>query len=514
MFRLPAFFRLRSVNVALTLLAAALLGSGVVATIYLMDFNIMWLAFLGGILFAAVVAMASRTSRAEWVIARRTVQIDRMREQLAQEIARGRNAAEAMRLSENKLRLVTDALPSPLLYIDRDGRCHYHNRAVARLTGLPADKINGQFLREIVGNTAYLSMVARIEETLSGRTAEYDLTWNRQHAKGIIYTVRQVPYPPGESQPQGFYLVLTRAATQPAPEPAAASAQPQPAGAPTNVAGSNAAQLAGEGGESIYLHSMADDLMGWDDPRAKLERALEDNQFLLFVQKMLALKSGLPDPVCFEVLLRLKEEEDNFLPPGGFLPLAERYGMLEDLDRWVVRSAIAWCLKRMRSDPGKRLPLYCVNLSEASLKSPDFARYVLNELQIANLPPRTLCFEIDEPDAINQHAHAQRLIAALKPAGCLHTIDSFGSTKVTFSFLKGLPVDFIKIDGNIIQYILRDPASLAKARAINTVCQKVGMRAIAEFVESRETLDKLREIGVDYVQGFGIARPAAIDKQD
>jgi Amt family ammonium transporter len=200
--------------------------------------------------------------------------------------------------------------------------------------------------------------------------------------------------------------------------------------------------------------------------------------------------------------------------PGGFLPLAERYDMMEDLDRWVVRNVISWCLKRMRSNPDKRLPLYCVNLSGASVKSPGFSRYVLNELQIANLPARTLCFEIDESDAINNHEHAQRLIAALKPAGCLHTIDSFGSTKVTFAYLKGLPIDFLKIDGNIIQYILRDPAALAKAKAINTVCQKVGVRAIAEFVESKETLDKLREIGVDYVQGFGIARPGGIEQQD
>ncbi|HET9405476.1 MAG TPA: EAL domain-containing protein, partial [Burkholderiales bacterium] len=347
---------------------------------------------------------------------------------------------------------------------------------------------------------------------------EYELAWERPGAVSTNYTVRHIPYPAGELQPQGYYLLLTTAVTQSGATPAAAprSAVPRPgsgggAEAAAGTAG-DTSQLGAEGGESLYLRSMTDDLMGWNDPRAKLSRALEENQFLLFAQKILALKSGLADPSCMEILLRLQEEEDNFLPPGGFLPLAERYGMMEDLDRWVVRNVISWCLKRMRKDPDSRLPLCCVNLSEASVKSLEFAPYVMNELQIAGLPARTLCFEIGEQDAINHHAYAQRLIAALKPAGCLHTIDAFGSTKVTFSYLKGLPIDFLKIDGNIIQYILRDSAELAKAKAINTVCQKVGVRSIAEFVESKETLGKLREIGMDYVQGFGIARPEPISK--
>jgi EAL domain-containing protein (putative c-di-GMP-specific phosphodiesterase class I) len=106
----------------------------------------------------------------------------------------------------------------------------------------------------------------------------------------------------------------------------------------------------------------------------------------------------------------------------------------------------------------------------------------------------------------------QRFINALKPMGCRFTADAFGSVKTSFTHLKGLALDFIKIDGVIIQNLLRDPAALAKARAICTVCGKVGLATIAEFVESDETLAKLREIGIDYAQGFGIARPEPLDR--
>jgi EAL domain-containing protein (putative c-di-GMP-specific phosphodiesterase class I) len=260
------------------------------------------------------------------------------------------------------------------------------------------------------------------------------------------------------------------------------------------------------------MRSIADQLMGWDEPRAKLEYALKANQFLLLAQRILPLKRELPDPLCYEILLRLREEEDNLLPPGGFIPIAERYGMMEEIDRWVVRNLIAWCVERKRADSAWRVPLFCVNLSEAAVCSPDFARFVSQELRQHDFNARALCFEIGEPEIISQHAHVQRFVNALKPLGCRFTVDAFGSVKVSFSHLKGLAVDFLKIDGVIIQNILRDPATLAKMRAINTVCGKVGLRTIAEFVETDETLEKLREVGVDYVQGFGIARPEPIDK--
>jgi EAL domain-containing protein (putative c-di-GMP-specific phosphodiesterase class I) len=267
-----------------------------------------------------------------------------------------------------------------------------------------------------------------------------------------------------------------------------------------------------EGGQELYLRLMNEQLVGWDDPAAMLERALkEDTQFLLFAQKILGLKSGAPDPFCYEILLRLKQEEDNLLPPGGFFPVAESLGKMGEIDRWVVSHLLAWGAARAKANPSAPMPMMCVNLSTASIKDRGFAKFVREELHKTGYPPRALCFELGEPDVIALHKETQDFITAIKP-GCRVTLDAFGSVKVSFAHLTGLAIDFIKIDGVITQNIIREPSELAKARAISLACQKIGVRTIAEFVETKEMFEKLREIGVDYVQGFGIARPEPITK--
>jgi EAL domain-containing protein (putative c-di-GMP-specific phosphodiesterase class I) len=264
-------------------------------------------------------------------------------------------------------------------------------------------------------------------------------------------------------------------------------------------------------GQELYLRLMTEQLTGWDNPRAMLEQALRENHFLLLAQKIVSLRSGAPDPICYEVLLRLKQEEESMLPPGSFLDLAESLGMMPKIDRWVVRSVLAWCAARLKSR-GTQLPNMCINLSARSLNSISFRRAVREELATAGVPPRTLCFELTEHDVIEHRADAQAFIADLKPLGCRFTLDSFGSIKVSFSYLEGLPFDFLKIDGIIIDSMLHGSLGPATVKAINIVCREVGIRTIAEFVESKATLDKLREIGVDYVQGFGVSRPEPITK--
>jgi EAL domain-containing protein (putative c-di-GMP-specific phosphodiesterase class I) len=263
-----------------------------------------------------------------------------------------------------------------------------------------------------------------------------------------------------------------------------------------------------EGEQTFYLRSFTEELMGWSDPRAKLEKALREDQFLLFAQKIHPLKPELRE--CYEILLRLREEEDNLLPPGGFIPVAESYGMMEDIDRWVVGNLIKWCEKKQQAELGWRMPLFSVNLSAAAFASKRFTAFARAELEKTRLGARWLSFELNDTDVIEHPELAAQFAAALKPLGCRFTIDAFGSVKVSFSHLRGLAVDFLKIDGSIILNILRDPAELAKVKAINAVCQKFGMRTIAEFVETRDTYDTLCEIGIDYVQGFGIARPVPI----
>jgi EAL domain-containing protein (putative c-di-GMP-specific phosphodiesterase class I) len=166
----------------------------------------------------------------------------------------------------------------------------------------------------------------------------------------------------------------------------------------------------------------------------------------------------------------------------------------------------------LRQQPGARgcTPVYFVNLSAAAVRSAEFVRYVQAQIDSRKADGRSLCFELGEHDVASLNAEARRLIDCLKPYGCRFTVDAFGSAKGSFAPLRGLAFDFLKIDGVLVQNMLRDPAARARITAINTACHRIGMRTIAEFVEDDVTLAALRRIGVDYVQGFGISRPVPL----
>lgn len=499
--------RRRPVRIALSLGLTLLLAALLAATIHFTRYDLQWLAFLGGVLFAAVLAMASQASKAEWLVMRRTRQLERMREHLAEAADRGKNAAEALRMADLKMRMVGDALSVPILYVDRELCCRYHNQACRALTALAAERIDGQPLQDVAG-AAYPLMQHHLEQTLAGTATSYDLIWpGSNDAPASSFTASHLPFPPQHERPFGFYILLTPTAGH-----AAAAQAPQHGEAANAIAvAATGTEGGSDGGNALYVRSITDQLMGLnDDPRARIQRALRDDQFLLFTQKILPLKSGAADPVCHEILLRLQEEEDYLLPPGGFIPIAEEYGMMEEIDRWVVRNLISWCLRRQQADANWQVPLFCINLSGTTLANPEFARFVRHEMQRPGFAAQALCFEINDIEAISNHQNVRHFISALKPAGCRFALDDFGSAKVSFSHLRGLAVDFVKVDGAIIQNILKSPTDLAKLQAIATVCRKIGVRTMAEFVESGDTLNKLRELGIDYAQGFGVARPGPI----
>jgi len=261
------------------------------------------------------------------------------------------------------------------------------------------------------------------------------------------------------------------------------------------------------GENAVYLRAITEDILGWTDPGTRLREALASDDFLLFAQRIRPLKSGI-EPDCCEILLRLREEEDHMLPPGGFFPVAEALEMLEDIDRWVLARALAW---RAQSLHAASTGFFSVNLSTDSIRNPAFAGFARSRIGAAVFPARHLCFEITEADTLAHPAAARAFMTALKPLGCRFAMDNFGSVKVSFAHLKDLPVDFLKVDGSIVQNILKNPGDLARARAISLTCQRLGVLTVAGNVESPEVLAKLQEIGFDYAQGFGIARPCRIE---
>jgi EAL domain-containing protein (putative c-di-GMP-specific phosphodiesterase class I) len=201
------------------------------------------------------------------------------------------------------------------------------------------------------------------------------------------------------------------------------------------------------------------------------------------------------------------DERGAEVMPGEFIPVAERYGLMPELDRWIIRGVFE--LLGRGGDGGWRLPgaTYCINLSGASLGDPTLLDYIRDELARVRVPPQAICFEITETAAVTNLPEAGALTRSLKALGFKLALDDFGAGLSSFAYLKSLAVDYLKIEGSFVRDMASNRESRAIVEAINSVGHALGLRTIAECVESRTVLAELREIGVDFAQGYALARP-------
>lgn len=241
-----------------------------------------------------------------------------------------------------------------------------------------------------------------------------------------------------------------------------------------------------------------------------LHMALDRDLFSLVRQPIIPLQQTGSKGQHYEILLRMQDASGQLLSPGTFLPAAERYNLITRIDRWVVNTVITW----LKSNPAElnALGVCSVNLSGQSLSNTDLLNFIYKEVLQAEFPHGVLCFEITETAAITELAKARKFIERMKAIGCRFALDDFGRGLSSFGYLKNLPVDYVKIDGEFIRNITRDPVDLAMARSINEVAHASGKKTIAEFVEDAETAELLRRIGVDYAQGYYFGKPAAFMK--
>jgi EAL domain-containing protein (putative c-di-GMP-specific phosphodiesterase class I) len=241
--------------------------------------------------------------------------------------------------------------------------------------------------------------------------------------------------------------------------------------------------------------------MGWV---VRIQKALEENRFVLYSQKILGL-NGLDDGEHYELLLRMQGEDGTLIPPMAFIPAAERYGLMPQLDRWVVTTAFAQY--EGRHPPGTSVGTCSINLSGASVCDENFYEFVMEQFALYKVPPEGICFEITETSAIANLTQAVILMGKLKQIGCRFSLDDFGSGMSSFTYLKRLPVDYLKIDGGFVKDMVDDPIDQAMVEAINSIGHVMHIKTIAEFVENNAILDLLRRMGVDYAQGYGIEKP-------
>ena len=236
----------------------------------------------------------------------------------------------------------------------------------------------------------------------------------------------------------------------------------------------------------------------------RLHQALAQDRFRLYAQPIRALGDHGAVGEYQEVLLRLADAEKGVLLPGAFIPAAERYQQMQALDRWVIRTALANLGAHQDS------ARYGINVSGQSLGDAGFLDYVTEQLENSGAGPAQVCFEITETAVITDLKHALNFMHALKQRGCRFALDDFGSGLSSFGYLKTLPVDYLKIDGRFVQDIAQDRFDLAIVQAIQQVAQVLGIKTIAESVETEPILERLRAIGVDYAQGYAIAYPGPL----
>jgi diguanylate cyclase (GGDEF)-like protein len=239
---------------------------------------------------------------------------------------------------------------------------------------------------------------------------------------------------------------------------------------------------------------------------SRISQALEENRFRLYCQRISSLHAELAEQQHFEILVRMIDETGQMVLPMAFIPAAERYLLMPAVDRWVIGHVFELC-SQMGVHERMAGSTCTINLSGASLSDENFLVFVQEQFRLFQVPPSFICFEITETAAISNLTDAIALMRALKQIGCRFSLDDFGSGLSSFTYLKHLPVDYLKIDGSFVKDMANDPIDYAMVQSINNIGQLMGLQTIAEFVESEAVMHKLKEVGVDFAQGVWIDEP-------
>lgn len=241
----------------------------------------------------------------------------------------------------------------------------------------------------------------------------------------------------------------------------------------------------------------------------RIQRAIEEDEFTLHFQPIQAIEGSLEQRVHGEVLLRLLEDKgidtERIIPPSAFLPAAERYHLMPAIDRWVLEKA----MRHLASDTAntRHIATCSINLSGQSVSDLKMFNFIKELITETKVDPRRLCFEITESAVIANMDIASQFVSGLRSIGCRFALDDFGSGLSTFDYLKRLPVDYVKLDGVLIRDVATNRVSQAMVHAINYVVHVMGMKSIAEYVESDAIMGALRKLSVDYAQGYAIGKP-------
>lgn len=240
---------------------------------------------------------------------------------------------------------------------------------------------------------------------------------------------------------------------------------------------------------------------------SQITQALDEDRFLLYGQPIISFDND--NDRHYEILVRMIDNAGQIIPPGAFIPAAERYYLMEKLDAWVITNTLAFLANQTAFTD--KIKFVSINLSGQSLTSENTLNHIIGFFKKAGISPNKVCFEVTETAAISHMESAIEFINRLKSIGCQFALDDFGSGISSFGYLKSLPVDYLKIYGMFVKDILSDPIDCAMVKSINDIGQVMGIKTIAEFVENDEIKMKLKSLGINYGQGYGLGEPEPLD---
>jgi PAS domain S-box-containing protein len=497
----------RAVRPFFSALAVIATSAALVFAIYFTELGLQWITFLGGILVAAILAEATRVSHVEWVVARRTAQLSAVKDKLEHETLRRKRADETILINNPRLHLIDEVLTIMVAFFDTEGQCQYHNRAFMEWLHLRPDQIHGQHIRKILGSNVYQETATSVRKSLDGHQVKYERMQKMPDGTVFRLRVEHIPQFGENGKVSGFFMLITDI-TSPGDLQRPGNAELKKAGINSEV---NTSIPDGVSNQDTFVASFSEQISGHAEVM-NIKAAIEKGDFSLYCQLITPLAIDSGEALHYEILVRLIEEEEGMMPPGAFFPLAEKYGLMPHLDRWVVQHVTEWISHLNSPDEKMKNSVFFINLSDATIGDLSFPEFLQLTLMEHGVPGAALCFEIPNSELTSRPAAIAEFAQRIRQCGSLLAISGFGHDRISFDLIRGFRVEFLKIDGSIIFNILRDPVELAKITAINRVAKLIGVKTIAELVENEETIAKLREVGIDYAQGFGISKPRPLSE--
>lgn len=455
--------------------------------------DILWI-----ILVTAIFVLIAQITHSEKNVAKHLALFTANKERLASEIKYRLWAEKTSSENKARLQIIDENFPVMLAYFNTEQQCRYHNRAYRLWFGLNAEQIDNQFIREFLNADYQHKIKKNINAVLAGELVQNQRTQKLANGLTCLIIEQFIPHFDPKGNVIGFYTLYTPRVLK-ENEYLADLNQEYTKSDPTRI------HSDGESGKESDYNSSPSSPLGI---AAQIIRAIEQDKFHLYCQSIISTQTD-PNPCTnYEILIRMAEEEKNLIPPGAFLSFAEEYNLMPRLDRWVVGYMTKW----LSTHKTHSNITFCINLAKDTLGDPQFIDFVIKQIEESNIPAQALCFEIEEFDAKSNLTDTAVFSQKIREIGCKISLSSFNHDRTSFTLLKTIKVDFIKIDGALIDNMLHDPANLTKICEINRIAHLMKIQTVAEFVESLEIIEKLREINVDFAQGYGISQPFSIEE--